>query len=250
VSAPGAKADASASVLHIEPATHRVVDALLPWFVNGTLSREELAFVQGHLAECEHCRREIDWLRELHAACAAAAAAPGSAPAVRHLRRRLEEPRSAGGIAARLRALAFPLTGRFAPSPGNPGASARPDGTRWPMLRSWPRAVMAAQLAVILVLGTVLVANDAGSPQYRTLGATGPSAPVPGALVVVFDPAATELDLRRVLRTTEARIVDGPTQANAYILDVPAERLEQALRALKSERIVVLAEPLGPGRSK
>ena len=54
---------------------------------------------------------------------------------------------------------------------------------------------------------------------------TEPSAPPASSasLVVVFDPAATESDFRRSLRAAGARIVDGPTQANAYLLDVPPE---------------------------
>ena len=51
-----------------ESATHTVVDVLLPWFVNGTLEGEERALVERHLDHCHHCRREADWLRELHAA--------------------------------------------------------------------------------------------------------------------------------------------------------------------------------------
>ena len=66
----------------------------------------------------------------------------------------------------------------------------------------------------------------------------------------MFDPAVTELDLRRMLRAVGARIVDGPTQANAYLLDVAPEAREQALRALKVDRRVVLVEPLGSGRGR
>ncbi len=78
---------------------------------------------------------------------------------------------------------------------------------------------------------------------YRTLGAAPGSAPA-GSIAVVFDPATAEADLRRILREAGARIVDGPTQANAYVLDVPARRQEQALRALRAERATVLVEPL------
>ena len=65
-----------------------------------------------------------------------------------------------------------------------------------------------------------------------------------GSLIVVFDPATTEAELRRILREADARLVDGPTRANAYVLDVPAERRDVALRALRSERSVLLVERL------
>jgi anti-sigma-K factor RskA len=204
-------------VLHFDAATHKVADVLLPWFVNGTLEDEERALVEQHLSQCERCRREVEWLQELHAACA------GVSTAVPHLRERLMR-RTTSGIAGRFQA-------------------------RWQRAHSWSRAVMAAQLAAILVLGAVVVGDETRAP-YRTLGAADSTARAPASLVVVFDPAVTELDLRRILRAVGARIVDGPTQANAYLLDVAPGAREQAIRALQVDRRVVLVEPLGEGSGR
>src|SRR5947199_119876 len=60
----------SGRVLRLDPAAHKVADALLPWFVNGTLDADERALVEQHITECARCRDEVEWLRELHAACA------------------------------------------------------------------------------------------------------------------------------------------------------------------------------------
>jgi hypothetical protein len=68
--------------------------------------------------------------------------------------------------------------------------------------------------------------------------------------VVVFDPATPDADLRRILRDEGARIVDGPTQANAYVLDVPAQRRDQALQDLRAQRAAVMVEQLGPQGSR
>ena len=87
-------------VLRLDSATHRVVDVLLPWFVNGTLESEERALVERHLDHCKRCRREVEWLRELHAACAVAAG-PGGSPAVSRLHQRLMEAPTAVQLAAR-----------------------------------------------------------------------------------------------------------------------------------------------------
>ena len=201
-------------VLHLDAATHKVVDVLLPWFVNGTLAGDERALVHEHLAQCERCRREVEWLQELSAACAAAAEAPGGSPALRHLRQRLMASR---GILGGIR-------------------------SRWQRGAPWPRALIAAQLAAILVLGAVVAGSDETRAPYRTLAAAGSAAPATASLVAVFDPATSELELRRMLRAAGARIVDGPNQANAYLLDAPEPA--QALRALKAERQVVLVEPL------
>ena len=68
--------------------------------------------------------------------------------------------------------------------------------------------------------------------------------PKSGSIVVVVDPTTTEAELRRILRDAGARIVDGPTQANAYVLDVPATRQVQAMQALRAEHALVLVERL------
>ena len=65
------------NVLHIDAARHKVADVLLPWFVNGTLSSDELEFVQQHLKECVRCQREVDCGPGL--ACHLDTAADGSA---------------------------------------------------------------------------------------------------------------------------------------------------------------------------
>jgi anti-sigma factor RsiW len=197
-------------ILRLDSATHRVVDVLLPWFVNGTLGGEERALVEQHLENCKRCRREVEWLRELHAACAIASDSGGS-PAISQLRLRLMEPRTAVPMAA-----------------------------RWQRVQRWSGAVIAAQLAAILMLGALVVGSDEPRAPYRTLSAAASSA----SLVVVFDPATTESDFRRSLRAAGARIVDGPTQANAYLLDVTPDTREHAIRTLKADHRVVLVEQL------
>ena len=61
----------------------------------------------------------------------------------------------------------------------------------------------------------------------------------------MFDPATTEGEVHRILRGAGARIVDGPTQANAYVLEVPSRQTERAVQAIKGERAAVLVERLG-----
>jgi hypothetical protein len=106
--------------------------------------------------------------------------------------------------------------------------------------------VIATQLVVIIGLGAWALPTLDGPALYRTLSASNTRASTTGNLVVVFDPTTTEADLRRIVREVDARIVDGPTQANAYVLDVPAQRLASALQALRAERAAVLVEQLGP----
>ena len=170
--------------------------------------------------QCPRCQHEVAWLRELHAACVAAEAMPGAPAAFGNLRRQLDAPRQ----------------GRD--SMHSPRDSPR-DARRW-----WPWAT-AAQFAVIIALGTLLLSGAEGPALYRTLGASNAAAPTTGTLVVVFEPATTEAEVRRILRSAGARIVDGPTRANAYVLDVRSGQAERAAQTLRGERAAVLVERLG-----
>jgi len=205
-------------VLKLDPAAHKVADALLPWFVNGTLDADELAFVERHVAECRLCKDEVEWLRKLYAACIAGEGSPEAAGALRKLRQRLEAP---------------PPARRF----------------RLPQrARPWTHWVIGAQLALILGLGALWLRDDESAARYRTLGAPGAASRTAGSLVVVFDPSAPEAELRRVLREADARVVDGPTRTSAYLLAVTPEGRDHALRVLRSERAVTLVEALdSPG---
>ena len=208
-------------VLRFDAAAHKVVDALLPWYVNGTLEGEELEGVQRHLRECALCRQEAEWLRELYEACAVAEAAPGKSNAFRKLRSRLEAPSSSRRVGG---------------------------DTTWNRT-GWTRWALAASLGVAVIFGAALLQDKSAPALYRTLGASGGTEPA-GSMVVVFDPATTEADLRRILRKADARLVDGPTQTNAYVIQVPADAQQNAMRTLRAEHAVVLVEPLGPEKGQ
>lgn len=54
-----------------DPASaHELADALLPWFVNGTLDGDEQAMVQRHAAACDECRANIALLEGVQNASA------------------------------------------------------------------------------------------------------------------------------------------------------------------------------------
>ncbi|WP_049621729.1 zf-HC2 domain-containing protein [Frateuria defendens] len=198
---------------------HAQVDRLLPWWVNGTLGEEERLQVERHLAECAPCRREAAWLHALQQGYAAEEeTAADLAPSMRRLRRRLEAERGSG---------ARP----FLAAPRWLGG-----GTRW---LAW---LAAAQAVAILALGAVLYRQDRPpSPTYHTLAAPHGSHAL---LVVVFDPRLDEAQMRRLLRTCDARIVDGPTETGAYLLSVPDGEAESARRMLHEAAGVVMVERL------
>ena len=66
-------------------------------------------------------------------------------------------------------------------------------------------------------------------------------------MVTIFRPETSERDIRAALADAGARIVDGPTGADAYVLSVPAAQRASALAKLKARPNVVMAEPVDPG---
>jgi hypothetical protein len=118
----------------------------------------------------------------------------------------------------------------------------------------WLRGLVVAQGLGILVLGGTLLTSMAPDPGlqrdgpavYHALGAT--DAPPDDAqsrqLVVVFEPAMSQERMRALLRANQARIIDGPNDAGAYVLAIPVARVATARAALRATPGVMLVEPL------
>jgi hypothetical protein len=61
---------------------------------------------------------------------------------------------------------------------------------------------------------------------------------------VVFAPQATAAQMRAVLLASDARIVDGPTAADAYTLAVDSARFDQAMQRLRADPSVLFVQAL------
>lgn len=196
-----------------DPLVHQAVQQMLPWLLAGTLEPAELAIAEPHLRDCAECRADLAWQRRLRAAAPAADDAFDADRAFAQLLPRLgpQEPRI--GVLARWRR-----------------AAAAND--------AWLRWTALAELAAIGVLSFMLASP---APDYRAMGA--PAAD--GNAVVVFRPDTSERDMRRILKAAGARVVDGPTVTDAYVLALPAAQANATLARLRAEPAVTLAQPLG-----
>lgn len=211
----------SGKILRLDDSEHRAVDAVLPWFVNGTLEDALIERVERHLPDCSRCRSEVAFLKEIQEACRMAEFAPDPMPTYHALSRRM-----ARGPQGSLADLGRAVFGRWRKAP------------------RWARWTIAGQAAAVFAL-LLAIAPLGGGPGeiYQTLGAP-PSVGGP-TLAVVFDPRIRESELRQTVASAGARIVDGPTQTHAYVLQVPARGEAQALARLRAAPGVLLAEPLG-----
>lgn len=220
----------SATVIPLNTDLHQAVQTLLPWYVTGRLDRAEVEAVEGHLAHCAHCQAELAWERKMLDAQAAPGSGGGDVEDGWLQLLHKIEPR---GHAAP------PLASR----PNRQGDKGRA-AAFWML---WLRWALGAQFAVIGVLATLLIWPIEPAERYRALGTPGHAAS--GNVVVRFHPEATERDIRRVLNAAGAKLVDGPTVTDAYLLSVPTANQAAALAGLRAQPTVVLAESLDGGMS-
>lgn len=195
---------------------HEDVNALLPWYVTGRLDADDCARVEAHISGCAQCQADLAAERRLQAVVA-------------------ETPDAIGDVEAAWR--------RFELLPSEPGTK-RTFRQQWRQSPHWMRWAAVAQLFLLVVGGGAWLVRPGpkAEPAYHTLSA----APEPAAanLVVVFRPDTPESGLRQVLRDNHARLVGGPTAADAYLLHVaPADR-PAILTRLRADHAVVLAEPV------
>lgn len=213
--------------------SHHPVERLLPWYASGQLDDADRVTVKAHLADCADCREALALEHLLKSSVASLSPQVAADWAV--LRDRLKpmpRRRSNWHIAPAVRVAAWRTTRNAVRGP-------------WRIVRTLALPAVAAALAAVLVL--TIVPPDKPAP-YRTLGATPVIAA--GNIIVMFRPDLTEAGLRGVLHDSGARLVDGPTSANAYVLRVPDGRRSAALQSLRAQSAVTLAQPIDPAAAQ
>lgn len=213
--------------LIIPEGEHAAIALLLPWYATGRLEAEDAARTTAHLALCSACRAMLEEERALVAA-ARTDLEPVPAPDWAAVERRLDAAgvtmKPTGNMARHLR--------RGERGPARPVPSRQP--LRW---------VIAAQFAALALVGGYAVMRPGQATEsYHVLGAA-PDRPQ-GNVLAMFRPDATELAIRRALLDIGARVVDGPTSGDAYVLTVAGGATPARLEALRSHSVVVMAEPI------
>ena len=219
-------------IVTLDTSTHQAVQELLPWFVTETLEGDEHALVQEHLQVCSQCQADVDWHRKLHAVgIPLPSAAPDVESALARLLPRLDAaPQMMPAARSTPIVLVRSALAEFLRN------LARGDG-------QWMRWALAAQFALIVGLTTMLASFSGNDAAYRVLGARSSA----GNVVVMFKPETSEQELRRILQANGARVVDGPTVTDAYLLSVPDAQVAGAVAALRSQHAVALVESLDNG---
>ncbi len=213
---------------------HDYVWALLPWYVNDGLSRQEINEVQTHIKDCPDCQREVVRCGELSATVKTnrsdewMPSAPHFAKILANVdafERRQEKPqRSSNWIAKWL-----------------PWFDVTPGPARF---------ALALQGALVVALATTLLVRGLMPVQpYTTLSNPGAPFVVAGQHVrLVFSDDITEKELRALVLGVEGRFVAGPSSQGVYTIVLPSSNsnvqpIAQVLAQLRAHPKVRLAEP-------
>jgi anti-sigma-K factor RskA len=208
------------------------IEALLPWYVTGSLDARERARVDRYVREHPEVQAHLVLAREESDATIASnqtIAAPGS--------QTLDRLRASVAAAPRRRSLgaAFGnLANRF---------------SDWIAGLAPPQLALAAAVAALLVMLQAaaigaLVLERAGAPTYQTAGgeqSTGESI----ELLVGFADTATMGDIAVLLKRLDAVVVDGP-RAGLYRLRLPdtgEEGRKAAIETLNQSGMVISVLP-------
>ena len=193
---------------------HDEAEELLPWYATGQLDAPERVRVEAHLSSCADCRRQLTSERRLIQEFRDLA--PEVDAGWDRLRRRIEPQRP----------------GRYRP---------RLRGRAWNVVRHPAiTALAAAQVGFLVLTGGLLLSLS--RPDYHALGSTPASSSAD--VIVIFRADATEEDVRATLRAANASIVGGPTEADAYLLQIPRQQRKQGLARLHADDEVQMAEPI------
>lgn len=193
---------------------HRATQENLPWLLSGRLDEADRALAEDHVRACAACRADLAALRRLRAAAGQPDPACDADAALARLRGRIDAP--------------------VVESPPARQSAANDS--------CWLRRAALAQCGVIVLLAALLAWRGDAGDAYRGLGA---APALQGQAVVVFRPETTERELRRIVQASGARIVDGPTVTDAWVLAMPQQDADRLLARLRAEPAVLLAEPLG-----
>jgi anti-sigma factor RsiW len=199
---------------------HRKVEGLLPWYVRGQLEPEDHELVEAHVARCAECREELAF--ETRLAQSIDTAPPDPEEGWARMRAQIaQQGRGPSAMPA-----ARPVRARW-------GALAQPAHLGWAMAAS----------ALLLVGGAMVYGTWTQPDRYHALAsAKAPAAA--GNLVVIFKPETSEAAIRAILKTNHARIVDGPSAADAYVLAAPKAERDAILARLRGDPALLLAEPV------
>lgn len=209
--------------------THQECWELLPWLANERATAKDLTRVEEHLRECRECQEELEVQRRLRNAIRTEDSVV------------LAPQNSFQKLMQRIDADAPPL--------GSAVADSAPVGLVPRRMIRWSRWLPIAAgiqgITIAALLGTLWWQSRTTlmAPRFTTLTTQTEQTRGP-VLRVVFADAMTLDDVGEIVRSIDAQIVAGPSEAGVYTLGLSstAEPVTSALARLRSDSRIVFAE--------
>jgi len=177
---------------------------LLAWYVNETLPPDEMADLDKHLQQCEHCRSEVALLKRLRDQVRQEQISGPGELGFSRLQRSIKQERKTNIITS-----------------------------------LWRQPALAAAAVIILVQSALLINLWPEAEPMAPLGVQyeGP------VLQIIFTPDSTVSDIQKLLERVQGSIVDGPSAVGVYRvrlgLDSADEKtIEKIVAQLKREQEV------------
>ena len=209
---------------------HAEISALLPWYVNATLSEQDRAKVDAHLGLCAACRDDLAVERRVYEGVTAESAIEYMPVAsLNRLRARLDAehtdaPDSEIASLPRRRRVSLPWQGLMAASV----------------------ALMAVAVGLLAADRWMQFHSQPLSANFHTVTSAAPRSP-DEAIRAVFAPTVTLIELQSILDESQLRIVAGPSEAGVYSLAATTSRpVSESLALLRQHETVRFAESTGP----
>lgn len=219
-------------------AEHGQMEALIPWYVNGTLSAAEGEAVEKHIAECEPCHNEVLRCQSL----------TGHLPAPAEI----WQPTAAhfAGILAEVDRLetVSPKPSISQPIIAAPGffqrmgawLSQTPRPVRWALAIE---TLACAALALFVLFPHAPISGSGGV--FETLTDSGrPVATKASSIRLVFSEDMTTRELFELLKQAKAQIRQGPSEVGSYLVEVAPEDETRTLSLLRAHPKVQLAQTI------
>ena len=217
------------------PDDPEVLEQLLPFYVNGTLSLGERARIEAALAASRELREQLTEVEALsmHVKQGGEAMMAGVGDIEERLERiseRLDDPLPEAPEEGKTDAIAPPRLG---------------DLLSYLHPARWHPAVSLA-LALALLAQTAFILSQRGEQSYQTASGDDeqPSNTAP-RLIVRLEPQATWQDVEALLSAQSLALIAGPDEGRLTVrLDDPGADADQALAALRASPAVAFADRL------
>lgn len=214
---------------------------LLPWIANESAAAREMARVEAHLRDCRECQEELEFQRQVRNAIRSEEAvvlAPQTS--LQKLLQRIDT------VADMDDELELAPAGHHT-APAEVLTASRREPARWS--RWLPIAAAVQGIAITGLLATMWLQSHETltAPRFTTL--TTPAAVARGPVIrVVFAGNVALDDMNRVLRSIDAQIIAGPSEAGVYTLGLAAgaagkSGVDKAIAQLRADSRVMFAEP-------